>query len=398
MPFLLLFIPCLLLHFLAHFTIPFHFFSIDSLPYSRHSPPSVRPTSTTTQSSPTSVLPYYSLSLLSSSMSNLHLSISPPIPKARNAKRTPVSTGNSHSLRQFIRNKTINNTVLVMVVDFGYLKVFLNSYFTSRLWEYPNLVVLCFDKRSFLILNKAQFPVYYESIGKDSSFAHSFADQATREFKKKIRWKITLLYRILHFGVNLLYMDCDVVLLKNPFPYVYSVSGVDLLVQRDGSKICTGFMYLVSSPTSKAMMRQANRYIRRQAMDDQDAVNLAVKKTRMPFLFLPSDAFPSGFRFFARHQLAWDLKNSPCVILHNNYVRGEFGKELRFKEMGLFSMDLNGEYSADRRYLTVECLDMRWGLVFLSHGRVAEAESEKPGAPRQPAGAHRSPATLPLPA
>lgn len=151
--------------------------------------------------------------------------------------------------------------------------------------------------------------MYYESIGKDSSFAHSFADQATREFKKKIRWKITLLYRILHFGVNLLYMDCDVVLLKNPFPYVYSVSGVDLLVQRDGSKICTGFMYLVSSPNSKAMMRQANRYIRRQVMDDQDAVNLAVKKTRMPFLFLPSDAFPSGFRFFARHQLAWDLKS-----------------------------------------------------------------------------------------
>ena len=47
-------------------------------------------------------------------------------------------------------------------------------------------------------------------------------------------------------------------------------------------------------------------------------------------------------------------------------MRGEFGKELRFKEMGLFSIDLNGEYSANRRYLTVERLDMRWGLVFLS--------------------------------
>ena len=79
-------------------------------------------------------------------------------------------------------------------------------------------------------------------------------------------------------------------------------------------------------------------------------------------------------------------------------MRGEFGKELRFKEMGLFSIDLNGEYSADRRYLTVERLDMRWGLVSLSHGRVAEAESEGPGAPRQLAGAHRRPATLPLPA
>ena len=79
-------------------------------------------------------------------------------------------------------------------------------------------------------------------------------------------------------------------------------------------------------------------------------------------------------------------------------MRGKFGKELRFKEMGLFSIDLNGEYSADRRYLTVERLDMRWGLVSLSHGRVAEAESEKPGAPRQPVGAHCRPATLPLPA
>ena len=79
-------------------------------------------------------------------------------------------------------------------------------------------------------------------------------------------------------------------------------------------------------------------------------------------------------------------------------MRGKFGKELRFKEMGLFSMDLNGEYSADRRYLTVERLDMRWGLVSLSHDRVAEAESEEPGAPRQLAGAHRRPATLPMPA
>ena len=79
-------------------------------------------------------------------------------------------------------------------------------------------------------------------------------------------------------------------------------------------------------------------------------------------------------------------------------MRGEFGKELRFKEMGLFSIDLNGEYSADRRYLTVERLDMRLHSFVLSHGRVAEAESEEPGAPCQPAGAHRNPTTLPLPA
>ena len=151
-------------------------------------------------------------------------------------------------------------------------------------------------------------------MGEDSSIASSFADQATREFKKKIRWKITLLYQIVRSGVNLLYMDCDVVLLKNPFPYLYSVKGYDMMAQRDGRTICTGFMYLVSSPTSKAMMRQANRYIRRQAMDDQDAVNRAVKDRKTPFLFLPSDRFPSGGEFFARHQLAWDLKSRRSLL------------------------------------------------------------------------------------
>ena len=146
-------------------------------------------------------------------------------------------------------------------------------------------------------------------MGEDSSIASSFADQATREFKKKIRWKITLLYQIVRSGMNLLYMDCDVVLLKNPFPYLYSVKGYDMMAQRDGRTICTGFMYFVSSPSTVTLLKQANMYVQHLTMDDQDAVNLAVKKTRMPFLFLPSDAFPSGFRFFARHQLAWDLKS-----------------------------------------------------------------------------------------
>ena len=152
------------------------------------------------------------------------------------------------------------------------------------------------------------------SMGEDSSIASSFADQATREFKKKIRWKITLLYQIVRSGVNLLYMDCDVVLLKNPFPYLYSVKGYDMMAQRDGHTICTGFMYFVSSPSTVTLLKQANMYVQHLMMDDQDAVNRAVKDRKTPFLFLPSDRFPSGGEFFARHQLAWDLKGRLSLL------------------------------------------------------------------------------------
>ena len=33
---------------------------------------------------------------------------------------------------------------------------------------------------------------------------------------------------------------------------------------------------------------------------------------------------------------------------------GQFGKQYRFKEMKLYSLDWDGEYSAPRKYLTVE--------------------------------------------
>ena len=35
-------------------------------------------------------------------------------------------------------------------------------------------------------------------------------------------------------------------------------------------------------------------------------------------------------------------------------MRGHFGKDVRFKEMKMYLLDVNGEYSGDRKYLTVE--------------------------------------------
>ena len=35
-------------------------------------------------------------------------------------------------------------------------------------------------------------------------------------------------------------------------------------------------------------------------------------------------------------------------------MRGKFGKELRLKEMHFYELDVDGEYSGIRRYLTVE--------------------------------------------
>ena len=56
--------------------------------------------------------------------------------------------------------------------------------------------------------------------------------------------------------------------------------------------------------------------------------------------------------------IALHIDNSD-FIFHNNFIRGRFAKELRFKEMKLYSCDINGEYSGEQKYMTVEELHSR---------------------------------------
>lgn len=49
--------------------------------------------------------------------------------------------------------------------------------------------------------------------------------------------------------------------------------------------------------------------------------------------------------------------DSSFFMFHNNFVRGRFGKELRFKEMKMYNLNVDGEYSGMRKYLTVEMMN-----------------------------------------
>ena len=44
-------------------------------------------------------------------------------------------------------------------------------------------------------------------------------------------------------------------------------------------------------------------------------------------------------------------------MFHNNWVRGEYQKELRLKEMKMYALDVDREYSGVRQYLTVEMMN-----------------------------------------
>ena len=191
----------------------------------------------------------------------------------------------------------------------------------------------------------------------------SFANQESSLFKKKMQSKLALIKSVLSYGFRVLYMDSDVILLKDPFPYLKNITGYGFAAQKDIT-VCTGFMYIRPTNQSIAVMSRAYEIVQQPEMDDQIAVNSALQELSMPHLLLPTHVFPSGGDFFSRYQYYWDKSGTGILcaliidhdyyIFHNNYVRGRFGKELRFKEMKQYTLNVDGEYSGMRKHLTVE--------------------------------------------
>ena len=55
------------------------------------------------------------------------------------------------SLKDYLAQKAVNGTVLLMMTDYGYMNMFVNSYRVGNLSQYQNLVVLCIDEQSYRV-------------------------------------------------------------------------------------------------------------------------------------------------------------------------------------------------------------------------------------------------------
>ena len=91
---------------------------------------------------------------------------------------------------------------------------------------------------------------------------------------------------------------------------------------------------------------------------DQNALIKSYKqKKNVELYFLPTDTFTNGKIFWSNHSFYWDPIDSKQIMIHNNFVRYREIKDYRFKEMHLYVLDVNKEYSdPNGRYLTIEIL------------------------------------------
>ena len=143
------------------------------------------------------------------------------------------------------------------------------------------------------------------SIDRNNIQTKQFTDQASAQFKKKLQWKLNILLAALECNVTILYMDADIVLLKDPFPYLNSIQRVHFLAQKDIT-VCSGFMYLYPHNKTMQMIDVARRIRNRVNGGDQGAILNVVSQMRIRHQLLRSDLFMSGEFFFSEYNYYWD--------------------------------------------------------------------------------------------
>ena len=294
------------------------------------------------------------------------LSINTNISQGSHMQKNNISSTNQNSyeapmvyttVESLIKKRAMNKTIILYCTDNSYIDLFLNGYYASQLWKYENLAVTCFDRLCYQKLYKLNIPVALLNVESDTSVDITKAAIChTKAFHNKVHYKLVLWQIVINMNIQILYVDSDVILLQNPLFYLNSFTGYDIIAQRDG-ELCSGFMYMYPTRNTKLAVERSIK-IRPKLPDanDQDALIAAFRTIRdFRLKLLPFDTVPSGEVFFKSHHYYWDPISPKQLTIHNNYIHGLENKLYRFKEIKMYKLDRNREYSNPlAKYLTIE--------------------------------------------
>ena len=241
----------------------------------------------------------------------------------------------------------------VSLVDLAYLHQALNF----RLLSLPHLpphcphVFICMDSASQAELRQRGIYCFLyggweRGPGGDFGSVNYFA---------KTHAKTLVARDLLLLGYNVLVIDPDVALFKDPFPY-FTCENCDVVASVDRVQVNTGFLYARATVATKALYAETWRLTQMyNKSHDQSYFNTALSLKNMSTIKLdrlsPKEFLCGAYYFDGR--MFGDKPCDDCVMVHNNYIGSLTAKEYRFKENHLWLLDEDGYYSSDKtKYLT----------------------------------------------
>eukprot|EP00732_Lithocolla_globosa_P001410 Lithocolla_globosa_v1_NODE_695_length_3420_cov_22.731055.p1 type:complete len:580 gc:universal NODE_695_length_3420_cov_22.731055:304-2043(+) len=275
----------------------------------------------------------------------------------------------------------VKNTIILTCANSGFVDIFENWYESVRKVspELASMVVLIAEDNAMLDYLEKRFPGRALTLGKTSS--QKAATYDTKEYKTIVSKRPQYLSQFLQCGVSVLYMDADIVLLKNPFDYFVQPGDYDALlandninyklvgeeIQTQGQLACTGFMFWKPSASSFEFLEQWTKSLAKGDVVNQFKFRDVLQKNIIKYAMLPLHDFPNG-KLFWDDRLSSFFKSHPPVFVHNNYIKGDQNKIERFKASNLWNLPVTTTEVSSSQALG-HCLSQTVTLVMATLGQ-----------------------------
>jgi len=215
-----------------------------------------------------------------------------------------------------------------------------------------DMIVYCLDEISYNSLkgeNSCDIKIF-----NSKDIRGNFHEYGRDDFRKVTVSKIQIILRELKEHGSLVYTDCDVVFVKNPFIGVEHFNkenkDIDIFFATDFPfmDICTGFMYVKNTDAVHLLFKkyfELNEYFKKQGsecMYDQEIIDRILKENileeKINFKIFPLEFVINGHVYFNEPEdgITNRRRSGHESVIHCNFCIGIENKIKRFKKENLW--------------------------------------------------------------
>lgn len=191
-------------------------------------------------------------------------------------------------------------------------------------------IIVAFDRPIYEYYHKKGYNVeLFKDVAEEKY--HDWTWDETSKFRDLIKNKWQLIKKYFKFNKPLMWIDTDVVFLKNPEEHLVNIKRPTFQIDYPAKCACTGLMYFPDHQFSEEIIENLGS---QNTEDDQLICNRFLKTDQMTnkFDYFNSDKYPNGGYFY-------DAKGTPIqnvTMLHCNYIVGIENKINRLKQTGIW--------------------------------------------------------------
>lgn len=191
-------------------------------------------------------------------------------------------------------------------------------------------IIVAFDKPIFeYYSNKGYHVELFEDVPAEQY--HNWTWDENSKFRALVKNKWQLIKKYFETYKPLVWLDTDIVFLKNPEQYFASLEEPTFQIDYPVKCACTGLMYFPESETSDVII---NTLGAQNTEDDQIVCNNLLRSNLLQnkVSYFNLDYFPNGGYFYDAN----GTTKEQCIMLHCNYIVGLENKINRLKQTGVW--------------------------------------------------------------